>query len=171
MRTAAAGYPLRLSSGGQLPSRRHCTPVSLLFDLHRHYTPNALLCQEKAVSRQEIPGSVQGSGSVFFKNWSTVEHSSCPRISRCSRAVPASLPPWQQNAGRTGRTGKRGEAEQRRTRGEQVIRQHGNTSGQARGQAAPPAHMRTRHSHGVRQRPRSSAPPRHPIHAARRAGT
>lgn len=134
MRTAAAGYPLRLSSGGQLPVPSALYARILTLQICTAIILQTLCFVKRKLCRGRKFPVLYKVPALFF-----------PKIGQLSRArhVPASvgavvpLPRpchrGKQNAGRTGRTGKRGEAEQRRPRGEQVIRQHGNVSGQARG--------------------------------------
>ena len=171
MRTAAAGYPLRLSSGGQLP-----VPSALYARILTLQICTVIILQTLCFVKRKL---CRGRRFPVLYKVPALFFSKIGQLSR-ARHAPASVGavvPFprpchrgKQNAGRTGRTGKRGEAEQRRTRGEQVIRQHGNTSGQAR---SKPLLQRicgcgTRTASGGVQ---GLLRPRHPIHAARRAGT
>ena len=134
MRTAAAGYPLRLSSGGQLPvpsalyARILTLQICTVIILH-------MLCfvKRKLGRGRRFPVLYKVPALFFSKIGQLSRARHAPASVGAVVPFPRPCHRGKQNAGRTGRTGKRGEAEQRRTRGEQVIRQHGNTSGQARG--------------------------------------
>ena len=134
MRTAAAGYPLRLSSGGQLP-----VPSALYARILTLQICTVIILQtlcfvkRKLCHGKRFPVLYKVPALFFSKIGQLSSTRHAPASVGAVVPFPRPCHRGKQNAGRTGRTGKRGEAEQRRTRGEQVIRQHGNTSGQARG--------------------------------------
>ena len=112
MRTAAAGYPLRLSSGGQLP-----VPSALYARILTLQICTVIILQTLCFVKRKL---CRGRRFPVLYKVPALFFSKIGQLSR-ARHAPASvgavvpfLRPChrgKQNAGRTGRTGKRGEAE------------------------------------------------------------